>query len=153
MNTKSTDELEGILGSTHIEDMEEYLKENSEVMIDSDKPFADFMREKIKEKGIQQSDIFIAADISERYGYKLISEQKYTKQRDIILRICYAADFTLEETQKALKLYGMPELYARIPRDALLMIAFNTKPGDIINVNTFLKKNHMPVLKSCGIQD
>ena len=66
-----------------------------------------------------------AADIPERYGYKLISEEKRTKQRDIILRLCYAAHFTLEETQKALKMYDMPMLYSKVKRDALLMIVFN----------------------------
>lgn len=31
------------------------------------------------------------ADIPERYGYKLLSGEKHTRQRDVILRICYAA--------------------------------------------------------------
>ena len=153
MHTKSTDELECVLGSTHVEDIEDFLKENADDMITTDRPFAEYMRGKIKEKGLQQADIFIAADIAERYGYKILSEQKHTKQRDVILRICYASEFTLEETQKALKLYSMAPLYAKIPRDALLMIAFNTRPGNILDVNIFLKKNHFEVLKSSGAQD
>ncbi len=153
MHTKSTDELEGVLGSTHVEDIEDFLKENVDDMITTDRPFAEYMRGKIKEKGLQQADIFIAADIAERYGYKILSEQKHTKQRDVILRICYAAELSLEETQKALRLYKMAPLYAKIPRDALLMIAFNTRPGNILDVNIFLKKNHFEVLKSSGAQD
>lgn len=31
------------------------------------------------------------ADIPERYGYKLLSGEKHTRQRDVILRICCAA--------------------------------------------------------------
>lgn len=93
------------------------------------------------------------ADIPERYGYKLLSGEKHTKQRDIILRICYAAEMTLDETQRALKKYGMPELYAKIPRDALLMIIFNERPGSIINVNALLKENGMEPLRTSGLQD
>ena len=49
--------------------------------------------------------VFLKADIPERYGYKLLSGEKHTKQRDVILRICYAAEFTLKETQRALRKY------------------------------------------------
>ena len=69
------------------------------------------------------------------------------------MRICYAAEFSLEETQEALKKYEMPQLYAKIPRDALLMIIFNERPGSIIEVNALLKKNKMKPLKTSGMQE
>ena len=47
----------------------------------------------------------------------------------------------------------MPELYAKIQRDALIMIAFNERPGSIIDVNSFLKKNGMDILRPSGVQD
>ena len=97
--------------------------------------------------------VFLRADIPERYGYKLLSGEKRTKQRDVILRICYAAEFTLNETQRALKKYGLPQLYAKIPRDALLMIVFNDRPGSILDVNTLLKENDMLPLRTSGIQE
>ena len=153
MNQKNTEELEKILGSTHISDIDGYLYEHAESIVSSDRPFADYIRELIKEKGLKQQDIFLDADLPERYGYKLISEEKHTRQRDVILRLCYAAHMTLEETQKALKYYRMPQLYAKIPRDALIMIAFNERPGSIIEVNGFLKKNGMEVLRSSGLQE
>ena len=104
-------------------------------------------------KKLKQQDVFLAADIPEKYGYKLLSGEKHTKQRDVILRLCYAAELNLDETQKALKLYRMPELYAKIQRDALIMIAFNERPGSIIDVNSFLKKNGMDILRPSGVQD
>ena len=153
MTTKSTDELEKTLGSTHMDEAAAFLRDNSDAMITSDRPFGDYMHEMIKEKGLQQTDVFIDADIPDRYGYKLLSEQKHTKQRDIILRLCYAAHLTLDETQKALKLYNMPQLYAKNPRDAVIMIAFNTRPGSIIEVNIYLKKHGMDILRSTGVQE
>ncbi len=111
------------------------------------------MRALMKEKGVRQQDVFLYADIPERYGYKLLSGEKHTKQRDVILRLCYSAGFNLDETQKALRIYKMPELYAKIPRDAVLMIIFNTRPGGIIEVNQFLKDHKMEPLRTSGIQD
>ena len=60
---------------------------------------------------------------------------------------------TLKETQEALRIYRMPELYAKIPRDALIIIAFNERPGSIIEVNSFLKENKMDPLRPSGVAD
>ena len=108
------------------------------------------MRSVFKQKNLSQKEIFLQADIPERYGYKLISQEKRTRQRDIILRICYAAHFTLEETQKSLRLYRMPELYTEFPRDVVIMTALEERPGDIIDVNALLKSKGMDVLRECG---
>lgn len=153
MEIKSTDELEKILGKTHLNDINEYLENNENSIINSEYAFHDYMRELIKEKKLRQQDVFLAADIPEKYGYKLLSGEKHTRQRDVILRLCYAAELDLNETQKALKLYRMPELYAKIPRDALIMIAINERPGSIIDVNSFLNKNGMDILRPSGVQD
>lgn len=147
---KSTDELEKTLGKTHPNDASGFLAENENSLLSDEFSFASYMRGIIKEKNIMQQEVFLKADIPERYGYKLISQEKRTKQRDIILRICYAAEMTLNETQEALRIYRMPELYAKIPRDALIMIAFNERPGTIIEVNAFLKKNGMEPLRPSG---
>ena len=153
MKEKNTKELENALGSTHVRDFDTYCKDNSESMVSDENTFSSYMRKMFKEKGILQQTVFLQADIPERYGYKLISGEKRTKQRDVILRICYAAEFNLEETQKALRMYEMPELYAKIPRDALLMIIFNERPGSVLDVNEILKKNDMPLLRTSGIQE
>ena len=153
MGKKSTQELEKILGSTHVTDIEKYLDENDESMIKSENEFSIYMRNIIKKNDIMQQRVFIDADIPERYGYKLISGEKKTRQRDIILRICYAAKLTLEETQKALKIYGMPQLYAKVQRDAMLMIVFNERPGSIIDVNSLLMDNGMEPLRTSGVQE
>ena len=153
MESKSTDELEKILGSTHINEVSAYLKSNEESIISNEYAFHEYISNLIKLKNLRKQDVFLAADVSEKYGYKLLSGEKHTKQRDVILRLCYAAELSLEETQKALKLYRMPELYAKIPRDAMIMIAFNERPGSIIDVNSFLKNNGMEILRSSGVQE
>ena len=147
---KNTQELENILLGTHPRDFEKFYNENKKDMVDENQEFFSYVRELLAEKNIKQQEVFLRADISERYGYKILSGEKHTKQRDTILRICYAAEFTLEETQKALKKYGMPQLYAKIPREALLMAIFNKRVGTIIDVNEILKNNKQEVLRSSG---
>lgn len=153
MNEKSTVDLEEVLGSTHPKDFAKFCKENKDCVTDDEAAFAEYFKKLFKEKGVTQQTVFLKADIPERYGYKLLSGEKRTKQRDVILRICYAAGFTLKETQRALKKYRLPELYAKIPRDALLMIVFNERPGSILDVNVLLKENGMLPLRTSGVQD
>ena len=153
MSKKSTKELENALGSTHVSDFEKFYHENRDDMNMEKDSFSVSIKDLLRAKGLTQQKVFLLADIPERYGYKLLSGEKHTKQRDVILRICYAAECTLEETQKALRKYEMPQLYAKIPRDALLMIIFNERPGSIIDANTLLKKNGMEPLRTSGVQE
>ena len=114
-----------------------------EELITSPHPFADYMRMKFREKGILQQNVFLAADLSENYGYKLIAEEKHTRQRDTILRLCLAARFRLEEVQEALILYGMAPLHGRLARDAALTVAVQNGIYDLCELNR--------LLESCGL--
>ena len=110
----------------------------------SPRPFTDFMRQKFREKEITQKEVFIRADLDDRYGYKLISGEKQTLQRDTVLRICLAAGFTLGETQEALILYGMAPLYEKIRRDTAFIVAFRNRIYDIHDVDAILRENELP---------
>ncbi len=153
MQEKDTNELENTLGKTHLSDYDKYLKNNKDSMLSESNSFSTYVKELMNKKGIKQQEVFLKADVPERYGYKLLSGEKHTKQRDVIVRICYAAEFTLSETQRALRKYGMAELYAKDERDALIMIAFNERPGSIIDVNTMLKSHGLQPLRTSGVQE
>ncbi len=145
---ESTEELNNVLENTKSSDINGYLKEHEESFIDSSHPFSDYLRAKIREKGITQQELFVRAELPERYGYRLLTQEKNTRQRDYILRLCFAAELTLDETQQALRLYGMSGLYARIPRDAVLIICFNQGICDITKVNELLIEHNMDTLKA-----
>ena len=153
MNQKNTKELVDILGKTHISEFDKFCKEQKDSMDPDEHAFSEYIKGLLKEKKMTQQMVFLKADIPERYGYKLLSGEKHTRQRDVILRICYAAEMTLEETQRALQKYGMPQLYAKIPRDALLIIIFNERPGGILEVNELLSEKGMDMLRTSGVQE
>lgn len=150
MSKKTTEELEHILSSASGLEAGRYLQEQSEELLTQPRAFREYMHQMLRKYGKSQQEVFLQADLPERFGYKLLSEEKHTKQRDYILRICYAAGMDLPETQRALTLYGMAPLYARIPRDAVLMIAFNRRVGSVLDVNALLSAHKMPTLKTSG---
>ncbi len=104
------------------------------------------MRRRLREKGLLQQNVFLAADLSENYGYKLLAGEKHTRRRDVILRLCFAARLRPEEAQEALVLYGMAPLYWRIPRDAVLLAAFANGIFDLEDVNRLLAEHTQPPL-------
>ena len=126
------------------EEFQEFLALHESHLIRSHRPFTDYMRAKFREKGIKQKNVFIAADLDDRLGYKLISGEKRTEKRDVIIRICLAAEFRLAEVQEALTLYGMSPLHERIPRDMAFIVSFNCHIYDIHDVDTILRENNLP---------
>ena len=147
MMKKTTGTLTDILKKTNPDKVGHYIEENAEEMFFDPRPFSAYMRSLIREKGVRLQDVFLLADISEGYGYKLISGEKHTKQRDVILKLCLSAGFSLVEIQRALKLYGMSPLYARFPRDAVLISAVSSGIMEIAQVNRLLEQNGQQLLK------
>ena len=141
MNMESTvknAELSERLARLRPEELPDYLAENRDALITEERPFAAYMRAKFKEKGVLQQSVFLAADLSENYGYKLIAEEKHTVNRDTILRLCLAAGFDPDETREALILYGMAPLHDRIPRDIVFLVAIRWGIRDIHAINELL---------------
>ena len=147
---RTTEDLADRLLKTHAEDLEQFYLENKEKLMDGDRPFYHYMKERFQEKNLLMQDVFLAADIPERYGYKLITEERHTKQRDVILRLCLAAKFTLTEANRALQTAKMPPLYAKRARDAVWIIAFNEEKWDLGFVEEWLQKYQLAPLGKCG---
>ena len=144
---KTTNTLTNILKKTKPEHLDTYFKNNAEEVLEQDNPFAAYMRSTVREKGLRFQEVFLRADVSEGYGYKLISGEKHTRQRDTILKLCLGAGFTLYETQRALKIYGMSPLYARFPRDAVLISAISSGTREPAEINRLLEQNGQPQLR------
>lgn len=142
----STGSLENILKDAKAKDLGRYLKQNADEMVEGKKPFADYIKQIIEKNRITQRDMFITAGVSDSYGYKILNMEKRTRNRDLILRFCLAAHMELVEVNRALKLYGMTPLYAKIKRDAALIIAFNTHMYDIADVDDLLAEHGLDPL-------
>ncbi len=138
----------GVADGLRTEELDAFLERHGPEMITGPRPFADYMRGKLREKGMLQQNVFLAADLSENYGYKLIAEEKRTRQRDLILRLCFAARLRPEEAQEALLRYGMAPLWWRFPRDAVLLAALGSGIRELQAVNRLLAQHgQRPLLR------
>ena len=68
MEKKSTEDLENTLKSTHIRDFDRFRETNRESLAEGEELFSEYIKEKIRKKGLPQQMVFLMADIPERYG-------------------------------------------------------------------------------------
>ena len=139
MIQKSTDELNDLLEKVKPSQIDRYLKENKKYLKDDKKAFYYYVKEVLDAKRIKLKDVYLKAGVSESFGSKILRMEKHTSDRDLILRMCLAGRFNWEETNRALKLYGMCELYSRDSRDACVIVAINNRMYDIIDVDALMK--------------
>ena len=137
----STEALENILKQTGPKELDRYLEQNADSLLEESQPFTRYFRQTLRKKNRTQREVFMTAGISDSYGYKVVSLEKVTRNRDLIIRLCLAAHMELREVNRALKLYGMTPLYAKIPRDAALIIAFNRHIYDMGDADAFLTEH------------
>ena len=140
---KPTDELNALLESMKPDRLEKYLRDNSRYMADEKKAFYYYMKDVLDEKNIRLKDMYSFAGVSESYGSKIVKMEKHTKNRDLILRFCIAGHFNWNETNRALKLYGLSELYAKDPRDACIIVAINNRIFDLCEIDDILEEHGM----------
>lgn len=89
-----------------------------------------------KEKGLSKSAVIKNADLDRTYAYEILRGDK-KPSRDKILQLCIGANFTLSETNKALKIGNCGELYPKVTRDSIIIFGLN-KNLDILRVNELL---------------
>lgn len=89
-----------------------------------------------KEKELSKSAVIKNADLDRTYAYEILRGDK-KPSRDKILQLCIGANFSLEESNKALKLGNVGELYAKVQRDSIIIFGIN-KSLSIIEINELL---------------
>lgn len=140
MQEKPTNELDEMLGGMKPEELSGFYKDNNKYLADEKKAFYYYFKDVIETKNIFLKDIYSFAGISESWGGKIITMERHTINRDLIIRLCIAGHFSLEEMNRALKLYGMTSLYAKDKRDACLIVAVNNRIYDLSDIDELLQK-------------
>ena len=112
--------------------------------------FSSYIDGLIMEKRLKRQDILQKADLPQKYGYKLLTGESRTRDRDKVLRILISMNLNIKQAQRALALYGMPALYPKIKRDAVFIIAFNKGVSSVDVVNEWLKEHGEPKLSRSG---
>ncbi len=140
MNLKTTEELNHeIKAATNIED---YLKKNQENMLTDN--LSSYLNRLLSQKGLSKADVVRSSMLDRAYVYQIFSGEK-TPSRDKLISLAFGLSLSDEETQQMLKLSGNRELYARDPRDTLILFALQ-RNKTILETNELLFNHNFTVL-------
>lgn len=98
-----------------------------------------------KSKGLSKSDIIKNADLYRTYGYEILSGKK-NPSRDKLLQICIGNDFSLEQANRSLTLAKLGVLYAKNPKDSIVIFALNNSLS-LMDTNLILHDHDLDILE------
>lgn len=122
---KSTDELLKMLSSVK---NDTNLKEYTHTLQKENLPqsFAQYISRIIAEQNLSPAEVIRDSAIQRNYGYQILEGRKLPG-RDKIVALALACHLALDETQRCLTLAGEGTLYAKNPRDSVLIFAVQKK--------------------------
>ncbi len=139
---KTTAELLEILKKQN--DPSAFLKAEKDEMLNVS-PSA-YLNTILEKKGLKKSEVIRRANLDRTYAYQLFSGTKTNPARDKILMLCLGLGATSEETQRALKLFGVSELYVRNTRDAAIFYCLQ-KGMSLVDTNLLLADMGFEILE------
>lgn len=122
MSEKSTDDLLEVLKRDTLDDA--IGKIESEQLNITLKQYIDKL---VAERGIKLPDAHKRSGLNKSYFYALTEGKKTNPSRDVLIRLCFGFEMSLDETQKFLKTFGAAMLYARNRRDSIIIHALDNK--------------------------
>lgn len=131
-------------GTLSLSSLKEYMKELQQPDYPMD--FVAFMDQMIIKSGMDRKTIIARSGLSESLGYKYLSGQKKTTERDYILALCIALKLNFSQTQHALRCYGMP-LLGSIDRRAFIIRRGIEQGLDRYKIDECLENAHFPMIK------
>ena len=134
MQDQLTDHLDQQLKSTSLENFSDYLKNLQQLP-----SLQDFFSVYIAKHDLKISQIIKNSGISQSYAHEILNGTKPHPSRDYLLALCLGAHMDLKTTQ-------LGELYAKVPRDAAIMMHINNEKWNLIDINIFLEEHGLNVI-------
>ncbi len=88
---------------------------------------SEYLNGLIAERGSKPSEVMKKAGLNKSYFYALLDGKRVNPSRDVLVRLCFGFELSLDETQKFLKTFGAAVLYPRSRRDSIIIHAIENK--------------------------
>ena len=120
MSAKDTDELLHEIKQS--DSVQKFLQENQSEMVRRSLP--EYLAKLLQAKGLMQKEVIRASGLDKSYACHIFSGERSTT-RPKLLTLALAMKLTIDETQHLLHYAGLPQLYARVPWDSILLHAIS----------------------------
>lgn len=141
MDRQSTEELNETLKSTSCDGFSEYLKKLQEAP-----SLQDYFSIYMAQHNMTAAEIIKNSGISRSYAHEILNGKKQHPSRDHLLALCLGAHMDLNTTQHALRIAQQGELYAKVLRDAAIMMHINHRVWNLVKINLFLAEHDLTII-------
>lgn len=139
---KDTNELFNEIQKT--KNFETFLENNKDEMVSNN--LSECLTKLIRVKNKSKAEVVKKSNLNRSYAYQIFSGEKKHPGRDKVIALCIGLELCIEETQSLLKSTGYRELYARDPKDAIVIYSLENS-YDIIATNSLLDENKFPIFQ------
>lgn len=126
-----------------MQDKEAFIRENT---VNGYRDFADYYNDHMIRNQLDTVELIKKSNISSNYFYNIINGDR-RPGRDKVLALCIGAGMSYTETNRALKLAGVNELYPKNERDVRIAIFINNGQRDVLTLNIELEEAGLEILK------
>ena len=119
---KSTQELLNELKRSP--SIQEYFSNNENELIDAG--LKEYLDRLLDAKKLTKSDVIAKSGLNQIYAYQIFAGKK-APSRDKVIALGFGMSLLLDEMQRLLKIAGVSELYARVPRDSVILFALEKR--------------------------
>ena len=142
MEQKTTDELYHEIQAAA--DAQDFLSVNAGQLLSGS--LCGRLKALLEQKGLRRADVVRGAQLDRTYIYQIFSGTR-KPSRDKLIAIAFGLKLSDGEAQKLLKESGYRELYAKDPRDALILYALTHGKG-VLETNELLFSQGMATLEA-----
>lgn len=107
---------------------------------------AEYLELLLNEKGLRKSDVIKRSNMDKNYAYQIFNGNKTHPSRDKMIAIAIGMGLNVLETRKLLKIAGACDLYARNPRDSVIIFGLNNRLS-LIDTNELLNDYRLDLLE------
>lgn len=139
---KSTEELLEILKNK--KSINDYFEEEIDELVFSS--LAEYLELLINEKKLKKSEVILKSNLDKNYAYQIFNGNKINPSRNKILMLAFGMSLSVGEARKLLKVACVSDLYARSPRDSIIIYCLN-KQLSLIDANEYLNDYNLELLE------
>ena len=108
---------------------------------------SEYLHALAKERSMKLSDIMRRSGLKKSYFYQLFDGERKNPKRDVLIQLGFGFQMSFDEVQEFLKHLCAAQLYPRIPRDGVIIYAFQ-HGMNIIECDILLAENNeVPLVK------
>ncbi len=105
-----------------------------------------FFEEYLSSQKIEKSEVIAKSGVNKNYGYNILNGKRKRPSRDKVIALCIGANMDYDQFIECLRIAEVGDINPRSKRDIWIVMAINTKMGNVVRLNLILEEKGLAPL-------